>query len=121
MRARCFNPKNSRYKNYGGRGIKVCDARLDFQTFFDYVSKPEHFGEEGYSLDRINNGVTETELLSKFRRDSFRYDVGDGRMLTMREIALEVGVSKQTIRGRIKSGWRGAKLLLPPVIRRDNK
>ena len=25
MRARCYNIKNNRYKNYGARGIKICD------------------------------------------------------------------------------------------------
>lgn len=26
MKARCLNPKNPEYKNYGGRGISICDA-----------------------------------------------------------------------------------------------
>lgn len=56
MKQRCFNSKNKAYKNYGGRGITVCDEwKNDFQTFYDYVSQLPHFGEEGYSLDRINN------------------------------------------------------------------
>ncbi len=25
MKARCYNPNNDAYHNYGGRGIKVCD------------------------------------------------------------------------------------------------
>lgn len=53
---RCFNKNNHSYKNYGGRGITVCDEwKNDFQAFYDYVSKLPHFGEVGYSLDRINN------------------------------------------------------------------
>ena len=56
MRERCKNPNNKAYKNYGGRGISVCDEwDKSFQTYFDYVSKLDHFGEEGYTLDRINN------------------------------------------------------------------
>lgn len=56
MKQRCFNPNDKQYKNYGGRGITVCDEwKDDFQTFYDYISKLPHFGEEGYSLDRINN------------------------------------------------------------------
>lgn len=56
MKNRCFNPKNYGFKNYGGRGIKVCDEwKDDFQAFYDHVSQLPHFGEEGYSLDRINN------------------------------------------------------------------
>lgn len=51
MRARCNNPRNQAYKNYGGRGIQVCDRWADFFAFLqDMGLKPE-----GKSLDRINN------------------------------------------------------------------
>ena len=57
MNQRCFNPSNKRYPHYGMRGIRVCDEwRNSFQAFYDYVSNLPHFGEPGYSLDRINNG-----------------------------------------------------------------
>lgn len=56
MKDRCGNPRNKRYEDWGGRGITVCDEwKNDFQAFYDYVSKLSHFGEAGYSLDRINN------------------------------------------------------------------
>ena len=56
MKQRCYNPNRPKFKNYGSRGIKICDEWLnDFQAFYEYVSKLEHFGEKGYSLDRINN------------------------------------------------------------------
>lgn len=56
MKNRCLNPKATGYKYWGGRGIKIYDEWINsFDKFYDYVSKLEHFGEEGYSLDRINN------------------------------------------------------------------
>lgn len=56
MKQRCNNPNDHGYKNYGGRGIKVCKEWEDsFQAFYDYVSVLPHFGEEGRSLDRIDN------------------------------------------------------------------
>jgi hypothetical protein len=56
MRNRCINPNATGYEYWGGRGIKVCDEWLnDFKTFYNYVSTLEHFGEKGYSLDRIDN------------------------------------------------------------------
>ena len=56
MKQRCFNQNNKNYKHYGGRGITVCEEwKKSFQAFYNYVSQLSHFGEEGYSLDRINN------------------------------------------------------------------
>lgn len=56
MRSRCNYPKSKAYKNYGGRGIKVCEEwNKDFQAFFDYVSRLEHYGEDGRTIDRIDN------------------------------------------------------------------
>ena len=56
MLQRCINPNNHKYKNYGGRGIKICDEWAnDFQAFYSHVSQLPHFGEIGYSFDRINN------------------------------------------------------------------
>lgn len=56
MRNRCFKTSHKNYKDYGGRGITVCkEWNESFQAFYDYVSQLPHFGEEGYSLDRIDN------------------------------------------------------------------
>ena len=42
MKARCYNKKEKSYKNYGGRGIKVCNRWLySFQNFYeDMGDKP---------------------------------------------------------------------------------
>lgn len=56
MKKRCYNPKDEHFKYWGARGIAVCDEWLQsFQAFYDYVSQLPHFGEKGYTLDRINN------------------------------------------------------------------
>ena len=57
MRTRCFRKSHSEYKNYGGRGINVCDRwmepRKGFRNFL------EDMGErpDGSSLDRIDNDL----------------------------------------------------------------
>lgn len=51
MKERCLNSENPHYKNYGGRGITVCDRWLEsFENFY------ANMGEcpEGMSLDRID-------------------------------------------------------------------
>ena len=37
MKSRCNNPRNNNYKNYGGRGIKVCDEWKSFDNFYAYM------------------------------------------------------------------------------------
>lgn len=51
MRKRCNNPKEPAYKNYGGRGIKVCDRWNNFMNFLLDMGEPP----KGLSLDRIDN------------------------------------------------------------------
>jgi len=53
MKARCYNKNHPQYKDYGGRGIFVCDRwKHDFSLFLlDVGEKPF----EGASLDRTDN------------------------------------------------------------------
>jgi len=52
MKSRCFNTNDKEFKNYGGRGITVCDSwRYSFQMFLsDMGDKPS-----GTSIERLNN------------------------------------------------------------------
>lgn len=51
MKQRCYNPKNGKYKNYGGRGIKVSPLWDNFYNFLnDLGTRPP-----GTSLGRIDN------------------------------------------------------------------
>lgn len=56
MKDRCYNPKAPYYKNYGGRGITVCDEWLnDAKAFIDYVSSLPNAIGQGLTIDRIRN------------------------------------------------------------------
>ena len=51
MIARCYNPNNARYSDYGGRGITVSDSWKMFENFYsDMGDRPD-----GLSLDRLDN------------------------------------------------------------------
>jgi hypothetical protein len=53
MISRCHYPKHKHFKNYGGRGIRVCDAwRESFETFLADVGRRP---EPGMTLDRRDN------------------------------------------------------------------
>lgn len=49
MRQRCMNPRCESYKDYGGRGIKVCEEWNDFAVFlWDMGERPT----KAHSIDR---------------------------------------------------------------------
>ncbi len=54
MRNRCINPKDKAYKDYGGRGITVCEEWLDITNFIAWC-EATHPNISGVSVDRINN------------------------------------------------------------------
>ena len=53
MRQRCYNKKNKSYKNYGGRGIIICDRWN--QSYEDFLSDMGKRPSTKHSIDRINN------------------------------------------------------------------
>ena len=53
MKRRCYNPNQPCYKNYGARGIKVCDEWLnDPKAFYDWSIT--HGYKDDLTIDRIN-------------------------------------------------------------------
>ena len=51
MRRRCYDPKNKRYKDYGGRGIRVCARWSDFANFLSDMGEKPY----GLTLERVDN------------------------------------------------------------------
>ena len=51
MKTRCFKKTDPAWKNYGGRGISVCERWMDFKNFFeDMGHRPPKL-----TLERIDN------------------------------------------------------------------
>jgi hypothetical protein len=55
LKSRCLNPKNKAYKNYGGRGIKVCDRWLEKNRkgFLNFLEDVGYRPSSKHSLDRF--------------------------------------------------------------------
>ena len=51
MKQRCLNPKNRGYRNYGGRGISICERWLKFENFYQDMGSPP----PGLTIERIDN------------------------------------------------------------------
>jgi len=75
IKNRCLNPKNKQYKDYGGRGITICNEWLEFIPFRDWALNNGY--AEGLHIHRENNGnyepdscrwVTRTENLRHTRK-----------------------------------------------------
>ena len=54
MKSRCYNENDSQYKNYGGKGVVLCDEWKDsFENFKDWALSSGY--KEGLSIDRIDS------------------------------------------------------------------
>lgn len=115
MKDRCLNPKNPAYKNYGGRGIKICERWMSFENFLaDIGEKPK-----GKSLDRMdNNGnyelsncrwATVEEQWNNKRTNHIL--VYNGIALTIAQWARRLQITQGTLYSRIHRGWSIEKAL----------
>ena len=126
MLDRCQNPKCKAYKNYGGRGIAVCDRWLQLNNFIeDMGDRPE-----GTALDRIDNNKGYSpdnchwataneqgrnrrpvkltmEAAEAIRNEPRRTKNGRGDGMTRQQIADKYGVSLATVK-KVLSGvyWK---------------
>lgn len=123
MRRRCL-PNAECKKNYYDRDIKVCEEwQNDFEAFYDYVSKLEHYGEKEYSLDRINNdknyepgNVRWASCKEQSRNKTNTIHVNyKGIDWILCELLEKKNLPYQTIRRRIKNGWSIEKAIDTPI------
>lgn len=54
MKQRCYSSTHIRFKDYGGRGITICDEWRDDPTYFLTWCDNQGSIPEGYSIDRID-------------------------------------------------------------------
>lgn len=119
---RCYNPNNTRYKNYGGRGIRICPEWLDnFPAFYAWAMA--HGYHEGLSIDRIDNDQgyspqncrwTNVEQQNRNTRSNHLITY-QGKTQTVVEWAEELGIPKTTLFTRLSRGWSvEATLNTPP-------
>ena len=122
MKLRCNNPNDSHYKDYGGRGITVCNEWLhDFKAFYDW-SISNGF-DENLSLDRIDvNGNYEplncrwiTMKEQQNNRRNNHWITYNGETHTMMQWSEITGINFHTIKGRLKMGWTIERAFTTPV------
>lgn len=113
MKKRCLNINCKRYKDYGGRGITICDEWLvGFDNFAKWAY--EHGYEEGLTIERINvdgnyeplncKWITKKEQALNTRKTIWITYKGETKQL--KKWCEELGLLYDTMNDRIvKRGW----------------
>jgi hypothetical protein len=126
IRQRCNNPKHSSYKDYGGRGIKLCERWNNFDAFkLDVGEKPAPYMQ----INRIdNNGDYEpgnvewaTPSQNANNRRSSRLIEYKGRTMTLREWCDELNLLYPIMKQRMIKKWDAETAFNTPYIPRTDR
>lgn len=120
MLARCNNPKNKSFLNYGGRGITVCERWYSFENFLaDMGDRPD----KGYSLERKENDkgyykdnckwATPKEQSNNQRSNHLLTFMSKTQNVT--QWAEEIGMNPNTLSARVHRGWPIELALTLPI------
>lgn len=111
MKARCLNPSNHKFKDYGGRWIKLCDEWMQFEPFAKWAMDNGY--REDLSIDRKNNDgnyepsncrwITNKQQANNTRKT--KKHIIDGKEYSAYELSLISGVPNRLIDSRIRKGW----------------
>lgn len=126
MLKRCNNPNSKAYKNYGGRGIMVCERWLNFSNFYEDTKVGY---SDDLSLDRFPNtngnyeptnfrwATTEQQANNKTVNHFIEHN---GNRLTVAEWSKETGLPYRVIMGRLLNGWDEKEAITQPVQKVTN-
>lgn len=125
MKSRCFCENDKDFKNYGGRGIRVCDEwKDDFLAF--YTWSMENGYRDDLTIDRVcNDGPyapwncrwTDLSVQANNRRSNHVLVFG-GASHTIHEWSQLLGMSEAALVKRMKYGWDVERVLTTPVAQR---
>lgn len=108
MKERCFNPNCNTYKDYGARGISICQEWIDdFMNFYNW-SMANGYSDD-LTIDRINNGGDykpsncrwTTKLTQANNKRNNRYIEYNGKNQTIAQWSRETGIKSATINNRL--------------------
>lgn len=128
MIQRCHNPKNKDYKNYGGRGIEVCEMwRESFEAFLLMVGKRPTLQ---HTIERIDsNGNYEPGNVRWATRAEQNVNTRSNVKLTIDGVTQTVSewsrdprctVSMFTVYKRLDRGWDARRAVFTPSKSRSS-
>lgn len=118
---RCTNPNCKAFKDYGGRGIFVCDEWKKFENFYedmkdgyaDHLTLERKDPNKGYNKDNCVWATYQDQARNK--RDTVFIEF-DGKRKSMAEWSDISGIPSGTIGRRIKSGWDTYRAVFYPTL-----
>ena len=119
MKARCYNKNDNSYKNYGGRGIKICkEWKHDFLNFYNWAMANGY--KENLTIDRINvNGNYEPEncrwvnmIIQNNNTTNNRKITYKNKIYTISELSRLLKINYRTLYSRINNNWSENELSL---------
>lgn len=127
MKARCYSPNEIGYKNYGGRGIRVCDRWL--KSFENFHSDVIEGYQPGMSFDRIDNNLSYEKnnvrwVTKAAQAKNKRCSViltHNGVTLNACDWAKKLNLTRSALCSRIRKKWPIEKILSPKMRNRTHK
>jgi hypothetical protein len=120
MLNRCYNSKVRSYKNYGGRGISVCDRWLN--SYENFLADMGRAPSPKHSLDRLRvnenygpgNCKWSTDI-EQANNTTKTYKVNyNGNVIALGLFCREHNVPIELIRGRLNNGWSVERAISTP-------
>lgn len=122
MKNRCNNPNSKDYKDYGGRGIKVCEEWANSYIEFKKWSLNNNYSDD-LTIERINVNEGYKPQNCKFipieeqyynKRNTIYLNF-DGKKLNVKEWSIITGLTKRLILNRKQRGWSDEEILTVPI------
>lgn len=122
MKKRCYNNRCRSYKDYGGRGITVCDEWLnDFMAFRNWSLQNGY--ADDLSIDRIDvnsnycpeNCRWATDLVQANNSRHCHWITYNGKTQSLSDWAREYNIKSGTLESRLNTGWDIEEALLTPI------
>lgn len=127
MRQRCGYSSGDCFKNYGGRGITVCEEwKNNFQAFYDWAMANGY--KDNLTLDRKDtngnycpeNCRWATMKAQQNNRRNNRIVEYCGEKYTLSELAQKLNIRPATLAWRIAHGWSEEEIGLLPNLNNRN-
>lgn len=125
IKSRCSNPNRADYKNYGGRGIKICDRWMN--SFENFLADIGRAPSQKHSIERKdndgnyepNNAFWATKDQQSNNKRTNVVISYNGKTQTLTQWCRELNVDYDSMQARIKTyGWSIEEAFTIPVCRK---